>query len=349
MPGRSLGILAAAGYAEAVHGFPGFAGRENSAPWETTQQFERITPDGAIAIARDVFALDVLTVARLETERDDTFRLRTRSRDLVLKVAHPADSATAIDLQTRALQFARLRDSDLPLQDFVESRDGDIAPVLPAHDDRIARVLTWLPGTSLTAVVPDDLQAVALGEVLGRLSTALRGFEHGAAEFPLAWDVAQADRLRTASELLPDPFVTEVLDRFDRVVVPVRPDLPRQVIHNDFNPGNVVVDPDDPAFVVGILDFGDAIQSFRVADLAVALSYQLYPFGRSWADCAPFIEGFERRVLLVPLERAVLKTLVLTRLAQRILVGDWLARQDAPRTLPPSYREGLASTLEGLL
>jgi Ser/Thr protein kinase RdoA (MazF antagonist) len=343
------GIGAGAGYAEAVHGIPGFAGKADVAGWETPAAFERITPDAALAIGRDIFALDVRTVARLETERDDTFRLRTPGRDLVLKVAHPADSAVAIDLQTRALQFAQSRDAELPLQHFVESSAGEIAPALAAHHNRIARVLTWLPGTLLQHATPSDDQVAALGEALGRLSTALRGFEHAASVYPMAWDLAQAHKLRAVAELFPDALVAEALDRFDHVVLPICDELPHQVIHNDFNPGNVVVDPDGPVYVTGILDFGDVIHSLRIADLAVALSYQLFPLGRTWPECAAFIEGFERKVLLLPLERAVLKTLVATRFAQRILINDWLTREGTGRPVGPELREGARAALDELL
>jgi hydroxylysine kinase len=332
-----------------VQGIPGFASRGEVVTWDPARPFERITPSAAIYIARDLFDLDVLTVARMETERDDTFRLRTRSGDLLLKVAPPGDSAPVIDLQTRALQFAQTRDAELPLQHFIQSRDGEIAPALSSHDHRIARVLTWLPGTLLQNSTPNDAQVVALGESLGRLSVALRGFEHPASEYSMAWDLGQAGRLRTVSEIMPDAAVTEALDRYDDVVVPVLEELPRQIIHNDFNPGNVVVDEDDPAYVTGILDFGDTIHSIRVGDLACALSYQLWPIGRSWADCAPFIEGFERRVLLLPAERAVLKTLVLTRFAQRVLINGWLAREGEGRMHDPTSLAATRHKLESLL
>jgi len=326
---------------------PGFASRRTGPIWIGT--FEHITPETAIEIARDVFDLDVLTVARLETERDDTFRLRTPARDLVLKVAHPGDDPSAIDLQTKALLHAQARDPELALPRLLETPEGDIAPTLDDRDSRIARVFTWLPGVLLADAVPDDDQLALLGESLGRVSTALRGFEHHASEYPLAWDLAQAQKLRKLSEHDPIPVVDEALDRHERVVMPLFDELPRQVIHNDFNPGNIVVDPDDPEYVTGIFDFGDVIQSFRVADLAVALSYQLYPFGRSWDECAPFIEGFERRVLLLDSERSALKTLVITRFAQRILINDWLVARGDGRPAVPLYREGILETLERLL
>ena len=336
-------------YADSVHGIPGFPSRDDDTTWDPSIAVQRISPAEAIEIAREVFDLDVLTVARMETERDDSFRLRTTSGDLLLKVAHPAESVAAVDLQTNALLFAAARDAELPLQHFHESKFGEIAPTLKDHDDRVARVLTWLPGTLLTKSTPTNAQVVLLGEALGRLSVALRGFEHPASEYSMAWDLAQASRLREVSARLADAAVDETLDRYERDVVPALGDLPRQIIHNDFNPGNVVIDAREPSYVTGILDFGDAIHSIRVGDLACALSYQLWPMGRSWASCAHFIEGFERRVLLLPSERAVLKTLVLTRFAQRILINGWLAKTGEGRTHDPESLAATRRALEALL
>jgi hydroxylysine kinase len=332
-----------------VHGIPGFPSRDDESDWDPSSPVQRINPTQAIAIAHEVFGLDVLTVARMETERDDSFRLRTTSGDLLLKVAHPAESPAAVDMQTQALQFATVRDAELPLQHFRESTTGDIAPRLMDHDNRVARVLTWLPGKLLADSTPTDDQVVLLGEALGRLSVALRGFEHPASEYSMAWDLAQASRLSAVSARLPDAAVEETLDRYEREVAPALGDLPRQIIHNDFNPGNVVVDAREPGYVAGILDFGDAIHSIRVGDLACALSYQLWPMKRSWESCTRFIEGFERRVLLLPAERAVLKTLVLTRFAQRILINGWLAKTGEGRTHDPEKLAGTRHRLETLL
>jgi hydroxylysine kinase len=332
-----------------VQGIPGFLRRDDDTDWDPSDVVQRITPAQAIDIAHDVFDLNVLTVARMETERDDSFRLRTSSGDLLLKVAHPAESPAAVDMQTKALLFASARDAELPLQHFHESKGGHIAPTLDEHDNRVARVLTWLPGKLLADSTPTDSETVLLGEALGRLSVALRGFEHPASEYSMAWDLAQASRLNVVSELLPDSAVQETLGRYARDVVPALGDLPRQIIHNDFNPGNVVIDQREPRYVTGILDFGDAIHSIRVGDLACALSYQLWPMRRSWEGCARFIEGFERRVLLLPAERAVLKTLVLTRFAQRILINGWLSQAGEGRTHDPANLNGTRRTLESLL
>jgi Ser/Thr protein kinase RdoA (MazF antagonist) len=158
--------------------------------------------------------------------------------------------------------------------------------------------------------------------MLGRLSRALADFEHPAADRVLAWDLSQVTLLR---ELDPAPPVLEIIERAERLVLPVLDDLPRQVIHNDFHPGNLLVDPAGPAYISGILDFGDTVRSARVNDLGVALAY-LSMGSSPWEAAAPFLDGFESVVPLLDAERALLPHLVAVRLAQRVLLNAMLER-----------------------
>ena len=333
------------GYADNVHGIPGF----ETVGLAPSLAFSRLTGGDALAIAAEVFGLAASKAVRLETERDDTFRLTVESGDLVLKVAHPADAVDDIDLQIRALLHATRADASLPLQNMVPSASGELAPVLAAHDNRIARLFTWLSGTELLDVRPDDPQLVKLGDALGRLSLSLRDFEHPAAIRVWAWDLLSAPRLRTLLDLVPNRLAKRALDGFDERVVPLLAELPRQVVHNDFNPGNVLVDDQTRDYVSGILDFGDTVLSLRVADLAVALCYQLYPLGRRWETVTPMIEGFERYVPLTAAEREVLPELVAVRFAQRLLINDWLSKADSGRAREPYFRRGLLGAFETLL
>ena len=123
--------------------------------------------------------------------------------------------------------------------------------------------------------------------------------------------------------------------------------LPHQVIHNDFNTGNVLVDPDDPDFVTGILDFGDVIRTIRVADVAVATSYLLYPLRGTWSSVQPFIDGYAETVPLTPSELLVLRDLVLCRFAQRIVIYQWMSRTVGND--PNGYRAGAQNALRELL
>jgi hydroxylysine kinase len=332
------------GYAESVHGIPGFEVEGQPLVARTP-----LTESAALRIATEIYDLDPISAHRLETERDDSFAIDTMDERFVLKVAHPADEPEALDLQTQALHFAGDADASLPLQRILPTHDGDPTPALPAYEGRIARMFEWLPGTLLLDSPPNDPQLGLLGDALGRLTLSLAGFEHPVAEYPFAWDLAQFARLDRLLARFPNEEVAEVLRRFTRSVAPRLDELPRQVIHNDFNPGNVLVDATGPTFVTGILDFGDVIRTIRVADVAVGLCYQLYPLGRDWQSVQPFLDAYDRRVSLTSAEHAVLRDLVLCRFAQRVLINEWLSLDDDDRGRDEKFRAGVLAALGRLL
>jgi len=270
--------------------------------------FVRISEVDAASAARAAFDIDVLSAHRLDTERDDSFHLVTSTGEFGLKVAHPDDSAALIDLQSSALAHAAA--SGLSLQRVVAT--GVI-------NNRIARLLTWLPGTPLFETQIDEAQLEKLGRTLGILSASLADFEHPLARRPFIWDALQLPAVAALAHLVPDPAIDEALALFERRVAPVLAELPMQVIHGDFHPGNILIASE----TVSVIDFGDVVYSARVADLAIAVSYLVTPLNR---DPALFVRGFEEIVALEPIEREVLPLLVIARLVQRILVNADLTR-----------------------
>lgn len=297
---------------------------------ELVAPFDRLPDDEAVTLIAERYGMRAQRVDRLDTERDDTFRFTAGGRDLVLKVAHPQDSEAIIDLQVRALVHAAEADPGLPLQTIVRTSDGELAT---AWAGRVARVFEWMNGDLARGVAPTPRQLHAAGAMLGRLSRALADFEHPAADRELAWDLARLPILR---ELEPNAATLEIIDRVERLVIPALDELPHQVIHNDFHPGNLLVDPSDPAYVTGILDFGDAVRSARVNDLGVALAY-LSMGSSPWEAARPFIAGYETVVPLLDRERALLPHLVSARLVQRVLINGLLDRDAAAN----SHRGGL--------
>ena len=308
-----------------MYGVPGF---ETSEEVEELA-FDRIDEAHAITIASIGFNVEAFSAVRLDTERDDSFRLTTAHGDRVLKVAHPADEVSVIGLQLRALEFASKSDGTLPLQRIIRTAYGGPLHILP--NGRVSWMFRWMPGTLLRDAPEGPDQFDALGTTLGRLSKALRKFDAEEAVRLSAWDLQTVPRLATLLAVFPSDAVAEAIDRFNARVEPRLSELPTQVIHNDFNPGNVLVDASDPRFVVGILDFGDLVYSLRVADLAVALCYQISPLRHTLANAQPMIAAFDRQVRLTDDEHAVLPDLVAARFAQRILINSWLAQNGSER------------------
>lgn len=282
------------------------------------EPFTSVEPAAALAALGAHWGIEAGELTRLETERDDTFRVAVGSGDLILKIAHPNDPPELIDLQSRAMEHARAADPAIPLQRVVPTRAGELAAEI---DGRTARVLTWLDGEP----VLDSPQTPALladaGRMLGRLNRALADFGHPAADRELAWDLPHLPALRSYAS---EPLHLEVIDRFESEVVPVLAALPHQVIHNDGHPGNLLVDPARPDAVAGILDFGDIVRSARVCDLAVALAYLVPDAPRPWPDVDAFTSGFESVVPLSDDERAALPMLIAARTIMRTVINQVL-------------------------
>ena len=288
---------------------------------ELVAPFDRVAEVDAATLLSERYGLPGARLERLDTERDDTFRVTAAGRDLVLKIAHPDDSPDLIDLQLRALEHAAAVDPGLPLQAVVRTPDGELAT---EWGGRVARVFEWMDGRLARSGSPTPKQLQASGRMLGRLSLALREFEHPAARRQHAWDLANAPALRELSA--DNPATLEIIDRFEERVLPAMTELPHQVIHNDFHPGNLLVDADTEAYVSGILDFGDVVHSARVNDLGIALAY-LSTGSSPWEAARPFIAGFEEHVPLLDRERALLPHLVSARLVQRVLLNGLLERE----------------------
>jgi len=264
---------------------------------------KRLSEVDAAALVTTAFDLEVASVTGLDTERDDSFHVLTRDGEFGFKLAHPDDPAVLIDLQSAALEHAA--SSGLPLQSVVATAE---------FDGRIGRLLTWLPGTPVSETT--EIRTRELGAALGLLNASLADFDHPAARRALAWDVAQLESSRHLLEVFPSAEATEAFRRFATRVVPVLHELPRQVVHNDFHPGNVLVD--ENGAVAGILDFGDVVHTVRIAELAIASSY--------FDDEDEFVDGFTDHVELDGMEWDVLGDLIGARLALRMLLNAELGR-----------------------
>jgi hydroxylysine kinase len=289
---------------------------------ELTEPFVRVTPAEASGLLREHYGLEATALELLETERDDSFHVTASSGEFVLKVAHPLDDPALVAMQTAAMEHAAAK--GIVVQRIVRTLDGQTEAV---HDGRIARVITWLDGGLLLHASPDRAQVTTTGAVLGRLAAALADFDHPGAHRTFAWDLQAFPALRGLSH----PEVTDaVFDTFDALDLAA---LPHQVVHNDFHPGNVLVDADDPRYVVGVLDFGDAVYGPRILDLGLSLAY-LVPETGSPADAiAPFVAGYESANPLLQAERDALRTLIAARLVQRIVLPPLLSGDAVDRAL----------------
>jgi Ser/Thr protein kinase RdoA (MazF antagonist) len=97
------------------------------------------------------------------------------------------------------------------------------------------------------------------------------------------------------------------------------------VIYNDLNPSNLLVDPDDPARIFGIIDFGDMVYSPLVVDVAVGAAYLCRADVSSLSQVEQFVSGFNAQLPLGEDEIDILYELIMIRHVMTVIITHWRA------------------------
>ena len=164
---------------------------------------------------------------------------------------------------------------------------------------------------------------------LAQIGRALRDFAHPAGDYALLWDIRNVASLEKLLRYVNDMQLRKLcesrLERFRDVISPQLDSLRSQVIHNDMNPGNVLVDHADANRVTGVIDFGDIVFSQLVNDVAVAGAYFCRIEGDPFAEVVEFLDAYTDVLPLTEDEIAVLPDLILSRHLTTVMISHWRA------------------------
>ena len=313
----------------------------------------------ATALARDLYSLDAAASA-LPSERDQNFLLQDRSGGkYVLKIANAREDRALLEAQQQAMARVATR---APLgQRIAPTRSGALlSEVRSAFGMRhFVWMVDWLPGVALGDLKRHSPELLRdLGRRVGRIDRALADFDHPAIHRDFHWDLANGlSVVRENASLITDAetrrLVVKFAAEFERDVAPLLPRLRKSAIHNDANDYNVIVraGADDlrtknggvagqsvigqsvigqsviGQSVIGLIDFGDMVHSFTVADLAVAIAYAILNKSDPLAAAAEVVKGYHAEYALTEDEIAALFGLTRLRLCMSACIGASQRRQ----------------------
>ena len=277
-------------------------------------------------IARERYALDA-TVEPLVSERDQNFRLTDASGAAwVLKISNAAEDRGVVEMEVAAVERIQSVDPALPVPVARQALDG--ATVVTATVDgapHLVRLLPLLPGRSASPVELDPEAITRLGEVVGRIGLALRGFFHPAGGRTIWWDQKHLPELARRVSLTDGPerreLLGRVMDRFNRRVAPALPKLRSQLIHNDVTLDNLLLDDDQR--VTGIIDFGDMAHTALILDVPATLQSLVRDRTDLFEVTDSFLAGYASVLPLEAVEAELLGDLLAGRMAQTILISAW--------------------------
>ena len=288
----------------------------------------QLDADEAAEIAARSFGIS----ARAEpiySERDRNFRLRGSGGDFILKIANDEEDRSITEFQLGALLHIVRTDPDMPVPRVRPTRAGArFAEVrLRCGASHSAYMLSYIPGKIIGEVRQSPALLAEHGRMVARLGRALRGYFHPAADRDLLWDVRQIARFRPLLEVVEDKALRgsclAVVDRFAAEIAPALERLRGQVVHGDAGQHNVIINPDAPDCVAGIVDFGDILHGPLIFDLMAGIA-DLQDGHVPISELAPPIAAAYHGVTPLELaELALLPDLILARHVGTVAICSW--------------------------
>ena len=289
-------------------------------------------------IAQDIFGIQG-QLTPLPSERDQNFLLHAESGDkYVLKIANATEEIALLEAQNLAMTHLNQHGVTCPQVIHSNSRKGIREIKSSTGETHAVRLVSYLPGTPYGEVRRQTPQLFQdLGSYLGRLDRALASFDHPAIHRDFHWDLANAlEVVNKYQSLIVNQKLYKLVDKltndFQQYVVPLLPNLRQNIIHNDANDYNVIVGNGGNLYsrnqqVVGVIDFGDMLHSYTVAELAVAIAYAILEKPDTLAIAGHLVKGYHQEKPLHDNEIASLFGLVCMRLCMSVCLAAHQTQQ----------------------
>ena len=290
-----------------------------------------LAPAEVQALVARLYGIDG-SVKALGSERDQNCTVESADGTrYVFKISNPSEPMSLVDFQIAALEHIARTSPSQPVPRVVRTLDGRARDTVALADGgrTTVRMLSYLEGIQIRETARTAEQRVAMGKGLAELNLALQGFTHPAATHDLLWNVSAAHRLTVQLDsLAPGPrraLARSFMTRFTDHVLPRLASLRAQVIHNDYHLYNVLVAPDDPARITGIIDFCDMLHAPLVGEVATAAAFHMTGSADLFEGPAQFVAAYQSVLPLTEPEQEVVADLMATRHLITALISEWRA------------------------
>ena len=218
----------------------------------------------------------------LPGEIDINFRIKIKNEaGYILKISRPDEDQENYEFQKDILQFIEKHGEEIIAPKVIKDTFGKYFSRIKDDlgEQRNVRLLTWVSGRIWSTVHPrlDDLH-FSLGEQCGLLTMVLQSFKHSKASRKFDWDISQSLWTKEFLHLFKDEqleIISYFQNGFERKLNAFST-LRKGIVHNDANDNNIIVSSDliSPK-VKAIIDYGDAIKTEIINDVAITCAYAI--------------------------------------------------------------------------
>ncbi|MFY9237946.1 MAG: aminotransferase class III-fold pyridoxal phosphate-dependent enzyme [Roseovarius sp.] len=289
-------------------------------------------------------------------ERDQNTALHAETGPShVLKISNVREKPQELDLQLRALMWLQDTAPDLPVPRLRRTLDGDLTTraTSASGDTHTVHCLTLLDGVQFDNAALGAASFEAVGALAGRTTAALSGFFHPSAGHALFWDIRQIEAFERHAPKIQDLTLARAvqaeIERFRSATLPALSRLRAQIIHHDVNPSNVLVDPEHPTRMTGLVDFGDVLHGPVAMDAAVAALEMVTSRTDTLGASEAVLAGYDAAMPLLADEIDLIPDLMIARAALGLLIGVTRVEHDITSAVNQDYNDLYAPVLDSLL
>ncbi|KAK3095004.1 hypothetical protein FSP39_009043 [Pinctada imbricata] len=296
-----------------------------------------------------------------EDQSDNPYITEVSSNGYVLKVLNSLESKRPVVIDAQHSLMEHLSKRGIKTQEVIKNKDGKSMSLEKIYSDDknqdgnakfgtyVVRMLSYIPGEIVHVMPYVPLTFYNIGKFVASMHNAIEGFHHDFYEtYNTLWSLKEIERLKEFVFVLKNPedhrVVTEIIQAFTDHVKPIYDRFSEGIIHGDLNEQNILVDelPNQDTLpkneraceVRGILDFADVTKSYKIFDVAIAISYLSI-------ECklidqrdvgGHFLAGYLAERDLNEDERQALRVCVCARLIQSLVLGAYSHHLDPSNT-----------------
>jgi len=302
-------------------------------------EFNRLKPTAqqAIALAKKHYNLTITSIKPLDGEVDFNFKITTQTQQTyTLKISRPNPNTDELNLQTAILNHLSTQNIPLNLPNLLPNTQNQ--SITQYTDDqnqtRYLRILKWVPGTPLAYINPWSPEFLySWGQTCGLLSKALQGFDHPAAHRFYKWNPSTVLHTRKFLPYFQTAQQKEIAqyfwNLFESQALPKLPSLRMSINHNDAHELNLLATQSPHSSQVnGVIDFGDALYTHTLNELAIACAYACMNQPEPIRAAQSLIKGYHSVFPLTETELQLLYYLITARLMLTVSNAAWNKHQE---------------------
>lgn len=282
----------------------------------------KITQAEAEKFALEFYGIEA-NATPLPGEVDSNFRLTDKdNQSFLLKISRADADEKQIDFQIDLMRYLNNQNLPIEIPKPIASKAGRFREIVTNSQGRTQhiRLQSWVKRRMLGDVNPRTSDLLRQwGETCGWLCKVLKGYDHPAAHRSYKWNpsemLASKEFLKYITDKETHDAATYFVEIFEKETIPLLPQLRRSVNYNDAHEHNLLVNSDfkNPK-IIGLIDFGDAIYTQTISELAIACAYACMDKPDPLEAAAETIKGFHSIFPLEEKEVEVLFSLITARL-----------------------------------